>query len=200
MVDAFATVDDLALRLNRVFTDGAVADWITALLEDASSYLRDDVLGQQVYPQSQSTFTAWPDAGRVDIPQAPLISIDAVTYNSAPVRYSQRDNSIMIHWQGEQRVLNDIREPAVDITFTYGYTTPPDSLVRWTCVLVSQVLVTLAQNLGLTAGGLSSVSIDDFKAAFADAGDNTGITLSDRNIQLLREQFGVKSAYVVSSQ
>lgn len=198
-MDAFATVADLALRLDRTFADGAESDWITALLGDASTYLRDDVLGQQVYPQTQSTFTAWPDGGRVDMPQSPLISIDAVQRDSEDVRYTQRDSSIMIHWRGIQRVRDDVREPSVDITFTYGFVEPPASLVRWTCVLVSQVLIPLEQQLGLTVGGLSSIAIDDFKAAFADAGDNTGITLSDRNIALLREQFGVKSAYVVTA-
>lgn len=198
-MDAFATVGDLELVLNRTFASGAEIAWIAQLLADASTYLRDDILGQQVYPQTQSTFTAWPDAGRVDMPQSPVISIDSVQYEGADVEYRRRDSSIFIHWTGLSRVRNDVEQPAVDVTFTFGYATAPESLTRWTCVLVSQALIPLEAQLGLTVGGLSSVQIDDFKAAFADAGDSTGITLSDRNIGLLRQQFGVKSGYVVST-
>lgn len=193
MVDAFATVEDLELRLNRDFTAGAETDWITALLEDASTYLRDDVLGQQVFPQDTSTFRAWPDGGRVDIPQEPLISIDGVERDGvalvADSGYTRRDSTLWF-----------TSDEPVDITFTYGFATAPESLKRWAMVLVSQVLIPLEQELGLTVGGLSSVAIDDFKAAFADAGEMTGITLSDRNIALLREQFGVKGSYVVTTR
>jgi len=47
---------------------------------------------------------------------------------------------------------------------------------------------------------LSSVALDDFKVAFADAGDLTGMTLSDRNIALLRQQFGARTGYVVTTR
>ena len=192
-MDAFATYTDLELRLNRTFTVDEQS-WITALLEDASTYLRDDVIGLQVYPQATSTFTAWPDGGRVDIPQQPLISIDLVEDADGntlveDTDYTRRDSTLSFN-----------SDDPVTITFTYGYTTAPDSLIRWTCVLVSQALIPLEQNLGLTVGGLSSVAIDDFKAAFADAGENTGITLSDRNIALLRRQFGVGDVTVVTTR
>lgn len=192
-MDAFATYTDLELRLNRTFTVDEQS-WITALLEDASTYLRDDVIGLQVYPQATSTFTAWPDGGRVDIPQQPLISIDLVEDADGntlveDTNYTRRDSTLMF-----------TSDEPVTITFTYGYAAAPESLTRWACVLVSQALIPLEQNLGLTVGGLSSIAIDDFKAAFADAGEATGITLSDRNIQLIRDQFGTKSAWVVTTR
>jgi len=187
MVDAFATADEFAQRMNRVFT-GDELTWIGLLLEDASTYLREDVLGMQVWPQSQALFTAWPDGGRVDMPQQPVVSIDSVQRDGVDVEYRRRDSTIYVY-----------DDDPVDVTFTFGYVVAPDSLKRWTYVLVSQVLLTLEQQLGLTAGGLSSVQLDDFKAAWADAGDNSGITLSDRNIALIREQFGAKSTHVVST-
>lgn len=191
-MDAFATYTQLGVLLNRTFA-GPEQTWITALLESASTYLRDDVLGQQVYPQSTSMFRAWPDGGRVDIPQQPLISIDLVEDDGTAlvldVGYSQRDSTLTFR-----------TDNPVDITFTYGYETAPESLARWAMVLVSQALIPLEAGLGLTVGGLSSVALDDFKAAFADAGEMTGITLSDRNINLIREQFGVKSSYVVTTR
>lgn len=187
-MDAFALYTDLATLLKRTFTSDEQA-WVTSLLEKASTYLRDDVLGLQVYPQSSSTFTAYPDGGRIDIPNPPLISIDAVQRDGVDVTYSQRDSTIWV----------DYDEP-VDITFTYGYTTAPESLKQWACVLVSQTMMVVEQELGLSVGGLSSVALDDFKVAFADAGELTGTTLSDRNIALLREQFGVKAGYVVTTR
>jgi len=44
------------------------------------------------------------------------------------------------------------------------------------------------------------VQIDDFKIAFADAGDSTGTTLNDRNIALIRRQFGSSGAQVVTTR
>ena len=194
-MDAFATAADLGTRLKRTFTGDEVA-WITSLLEDASTYLREDVLlGQQVYPQAQSTFTAYLDDDELTLPQSPVVSVDSVQREGEDVRYTRRDNRLRIHRHRSFRV----EELPVEVTFTYGYTTVPDQLVRWTCVLVSQVLIPLEQQLGLTVGGLSSIAIDDFKAAFADAGDNTGITLSDRNIALIRQSFGVSASTVVSA-
>lgn len=192
-MDAFATAAELGQRLNRSFTAGEMA-WMTVLLEDASTYLRDDVIGLQVFPQSTSTFTAWPDGDRIDLPQAPVVSVTSVTRDGDAVKYHLRDNSIYLHdW-------TRAAECSVDVTFTYGYTSAPESLKRWACVLVSQALLPLEQKLGLTAGGLSSVALDDFKLAWADAGEESGITLSDRNIELIRSQFGVKSTFVVTTR
>jgi hypothetical protein len=179
MVDAFATVDDLAARLNRTFSVEE-EPWITTLLEDASTYLREDVIGLQVYPQSSATFSAWPDGtGAVVLPQQPVISVDAVELDGEAIDYELRDGVVYV-----------AACTAIDITFTYGYAVAPEGLKRWACVLVSQALVPLELNLGLTVGGLSSVAIDDFKAAFADGGESTGMSLSDRNVALIRKQYG----------
>jgi hypothetical protein len=188
-VDAFATYTELGVRLNRTFTVGVESAWITSLLEDASTYLRDDVLGVQVYPRAQSSFVAYPDGTRIDLPQAPVVSIDSVMRGTVAVPYVQRDNSLYVDC-----------DDAVTVKFTYGYLMAPASLKRWAMVLVSQALIPLEQKLGLTAGGLSSIAIDDFKAAWADGGEESGITLSDRNIKLLREQFGARGSYVVGSR
>lgn len=177
-MDAFATHTDLGARLKgRVFTAPEQA-WITTLLEDASTYLRDEVIGLQVYPQSTSTFNAWPDNGEVVLPQQPVIAVVSVKRGTADVSYTLRDGVVFVSG-----------DDPVDVTFTYGYALAPENLKRWTCVLVSQALIPLELNLGLSVGGLSSVALDDFKAAFADAGESTGITLSDRNIDLIRRQY-----------
>lgn len=189
-MEAFATAEQFGGRLKRVFAPGAEEDWITQLLEDASTYLRDDVLGGQViYPRGTATATLRPNlSGWVDLPQRPVVSVAAVVRDASPVEFVLEDDSI--------RVAG--RAP-VTVTFTYGLDSAPDALVRWACVLVSQVLVPLELKLGLTVGGLSSVQIDDFRAAFADAGEFTGIALSDRNIRALRNQWGTGSLHIVEA-
>lgn len=187
-MEAFATYTDLETRLNRVFT-APERTWVTALLADASTYLRDDVLGgQQVFPQSTSEFTAYPVGGWIDLPQHPVVSIQSVTRNGLNVPFTRRDDAIKI----------DGDEPAV-VTFTYGFATSPEMLKRWTCVLVSQALIPLELKLGMTVGGLSSVALDDFKVSFASGAEQTGMELSQRNIDSLRTMFGA-NAFVTESR
>ena len=177
-MEAFATVEEFAARLNRTFTTEEET-WITTLLEDASTFLREDVIGLQVFPQETVTFSAWPDGlGEVVLPQQPVVSVDAVELDGVEIDFEYRDGVVTV---------DECEE--VEVTFTFGYAVAPAGLRRWACVLVSQALVPLELNLGLTVGGLSSVALDDFKAAFADGGEGTGMSLSDRNIALIRRQY-----------
>jgi hypothetical protein len=177
-VDAFATAAELGARLNRTFTPGAETAWITTLLEDASTHLRT-VIGQQVFPRQTVTYTAYPSAGREDLPQYPVVSIGSVQRAAADIEYSYRPGFIMV----------DGDEPC-DVTFTFGWVVPPDELKRLACVLVSSALLPLENKLGLTAGGLSSVAIDDFKLAWADAGEQSGMSLTSHAEASIRKQFG----------
>jgi hypothetical protein len=189
MVDAFATYEDLELLLNRQFTTEAEQDWITGLLESASTYLRSVADGNQIYPQSEATYTDYPDGGRCDLPQQPVVSVDAVQRDTADVDYTYRPGYITVD--------NDL---PVDITLTYGYETPPAELTRLACVLVSSALLPLEASLGLTAGGLSSVAIDDFKLAWADAGASSGMVLPPIQEAAVRRQFGKGDASVVTTR
>lgn len=186
MVEAFATADDLAARLNRVFTEEEET-WIETLLGDASTYLRG-VIGQTVFPQAEVTFTDWPSARRVDFPQFPVVAVDSVERASVAVEYKLRPGYI---------ILCDWLDDPVDITYTYGYATAPDELVRLACVLVSSALVTLEASLGLTAGGLSSAQLDDFKIAWADGGASSGMVLPPIQEAAVKEQFG-KGGFTVA--
>lgn len=176
-MDAFATYQDLEKRLGQVFPE-AQRPQITALLEDASTVIRS-VVGQDIFPQRRVTFTAWPDAeGRVRLPQSPVVEVHT-------------EGAV---WDGEAVT---VRTSPAEIDFTYGYASAPELLVQMTCVLVAQTLRTLELNLGLNAGGLSSIAIDDFRAAFADGGEHTGMVLTPRNEALLRDAFGVAGVTVV---
>lgn len=188
MVDAFATYQDLELLLNRTFT-APEQPWITGLLESASTYLRSVADGYQIYPQESATYTDYPDGGRCDLPQLPVVTVDSVQRDSADVDYSYRPGYITVDC-----------DEAVDITFTYGYEEAPAELTRLACVLVSSALLTLEAQVGLTAGGLSSVALDDFKLAWADAGAASGMVLPPIQEAAVRRQFGKGDATVVTTR
>jgi len=174
---AFATSDELGERLRRTFTE-AEAEWLDKLLADATAYLQDQI-GQLVYPRQTATFTDWPSAGWVDLPQWPVVSVDAVQRAGAGIPFDERPGRI--------RVASDEK---VDVTFTYGYPTCPQTLVALCCSLVSQQLLLVEAGLGLSIGGLSSVALDDFKIAFADGGEGTGLTLPKVTLDGLRQKYG----------
>lgn len=176
---AFATAEDLGLRMKRNFT-GEEQTWVTALLEDASDYLRSLTVWE-LYPRRQATFRAWPGGrGNILLPQHPVVSVDAVTsVPGAAVEWTFRDDSVYVRDREEKKV-----------TFTFGYTTPPPELRRWACVLVSQAILPIELELGISIGGLSSVQLDDFRVAFANGGEQTGMQLSERNELRIRRDFG----------
>lgn len=183
---AFATADELGTRMKREFSPEEKA-WLDELLEDATAYLQGEI-GQLVHPRQTATFTEWPSAGRVDLPQQPVISIDGVARDGVAVHFEPRP--------GYVRVRGD--DP-VDVTFTFGYAEVPRNLESLACALVSQQLTLLEAGLGLSIGGLSSVALDDFKIAFADGGDATGLTLPKVTLDSLRQQYGRGDLYQVET-
>lgn len=176
-MDAFAKITDLETLTGRTFTEGQT-EQIEALLESASTYLRSAV-GQHVYPQATVTYTDWPTAGRLELPQFPVASVTSVAREGEEIDYTYRPGYVLV--SGD--------EPC-DVTYTYGWLTPPARLKDLTCVLVSSALLTVEAQLGLSAGGISSVAIDDFKLAFADGGAHSGMTLPKVTEDALRAEFG----------
>ena len=183
---AFATADDLAGRLGRTFTD-AEETLVGELLEDAASFLRS-VIEQDVFPRRQSTYTAYPTAGREVLPQWPVVSVDAVTRNGSAVDYTYRPPAVTV-----------TGDDPVDITFTWGYSEAPRELVRHSCVLASQTLFLIESKIGLALGGLSSAQIDDFRVAWADAGNFAGMSLTPQAERILLKTFGRGQVTVVEA-
>ena len=185
---AFATYSDLASRLGVTYTPLQQTQ-VTLLLEDAAVMMRG-VMRNQVYPSLSSTYLAYPVGGRVALPQSFVRSVDAVVSTlSLPVAYTRRQDTICV----------DTDDP-ITVTFTYGLAAAPLDLVAINCALVGQVLLTVNAGLGLNAGGLSSVAIDDFKAAFADGGAGTGMTLTANTEQYLIDHYGQSSWIVEASR
>lgn len=175
---SFATYQDLEKRLGRVF-ESSEHEWVNTLLEDAAEYLRS-VIGQRVWPQETVTFTDVPVSGHVRLPQLPVAAVETVTDTTGtPVAYQLLPGAVTVQTSAP-----------VTVTYRYGVADPPRELVRLSCVLVSQTLVSLSQQLGLTAAGVSSIAIDDFRIAFANGGEQTGFTLTPHTIATLQKQFG----------
>lgn len=184
---AFATYQDLGLRLNRDFS--ADHAWVDALLDDAAEFMRGNMNGNQVYPSSQSTYLAYPVEGRVILPQTMVTSVDAVMSPST---------SLAVGYIGRQGVVYLTCDDPVNITFTYGLAAAPSDLININCALVSQQMLTVLANLGLNAAGLSSASIDDFKLAFANAGDGAGLSLTPAIQTYLERRYGTQ-AWIVKA-
>lgn len=184
---AFTTADAVAKRLKRTFTSDEV-EWVEELLVDASAYLRAEI-GQILWPVTTSTFTDWPDAGRVELPQHPVRSVDSVTRDGVAVEFTHRPGYIVV----------DGDDP-VDVTFTWGITDPPDLLVSYSAVLVSQAILAVETGTGLTFGGLSSVALDDFRAAFSNGGADSGMVLPAPQLRLLRRTYGRGDVSVVETR
>lgn len=185
---AFATVADLQARTKVAYT-GADIDWVNTLLDDASEHLRD-ILGWQVYPATQATYTTKVRAGVFNrLPIQPVISLDSVSIPATFMSYDVYDG-------GFETDTNGI----ATVTFTAGYQAPPRSLVSWCCVLAAQVIDAVTKLGMLGNGGLSSVSIDDFKLVWSQSAENGlgGYTLPDRVVAQLRESYGT-TAYVTGS-
>lgn len=187
---AFATADDLALRMQRTFT-GPEEAWVTALLEDAAGLMRG-VMRQQVYPAVEAEYIAYPLGGRVDLPQAFIRSIDSVVQDGTELildtDYTRFEDSLLIGC-----------DLPVTLTVTYGLDDAPADLLALNCVIVSSAMLTVEAGTGLTAGGLSSVALDDFKAAWADAGEQSGLTMTPFAEKYLREQYGI-TGWVVNTR
>lgn len=193
---AFATYTDLGVRMQRTFTAGE-QPWITALLEDAAGLMRG-VMRQQVYPVVEAEYTAYPVGCRVALPQAFIRTIDTVVQDGTTLTLSE-DGSDTDSYTRFEDALHFPNNYPVTITVTYGLDAAPQDLIAINCVIVSSAILTIEAGTGLTAGGLSSVAIDDFKAAWADAGEQSGLTIPPLTADYLTKQYGV-TGWVVNTK
>ena len=174
---AFATRAEFETLLQRTFEGDEIAR-VEMLLSAASDHLRS-VAGQVIFPRQTVEYTAYPTFGREDLPQWPVVSVEGVTRNGVEIPHAYRPGFITV--SGD--------EPC-DVMFTFGLTEAPAELTRLTMALASQALTVLEMGLGASVGGLSSIALDDFRAAFADGGASTGISLTKQAEASIRKQFG----------
>ena len=180
----FATASDVAGALKRTFTP-AEETWVEGLLEQSAEYLRS-VIGQHIYPPIESTFTAYPVNGCVELPQSYVQEVVSVTVGGTSVPFTRFEDT-----------LERIPFGEVEITFRYGAAEPPADLVGVNIAMVSSAITLVEAELGVSLGGLSSLALDDFRIAFADGGDKTGhMVLPEITQENLRASYGASGGTV----
>lgn len=177
----FATATDLAAALKRTFTPEE-SEWATARLAAATEFMRGHMGGVHIAPVRTSTYTAYPVAGKVQIRQPYVHSIDAVIYQGQPAAFTRYQDTIK---------LQAFNADAVDVTFTHGLAEVPADLKELCIGMVASQVKAVESGLGMSIGGLSSLQLDDFKVGFADGGDKTGLYLADHHIRYLQQRYGV---------
>lgn len=181
----FATVEDLENRLGRTLEtpERQVAEYA---LEDATSYLRG-VIGNTVSPPAQVTIRDLLSGGEkwVHLPGAPIVSVESVTSDGVEVDYIRLDNSVKVNGHS-----------LVEVKYTFGYEKVPTELTAWACVLAADVLGSIEDLGSLHSGGVSYVSIDDYRKGWQSGGENSGFNLPARVADALRSRFG-SSTHVV---
>lgn len=176
----YATATELASALRRTFTPEEIS-WVEDRIEEATEFMREYMGGVHIAPVATTTYTATPTSGEVALTQPYVRSIDAVTYEGSPIAYTRHQDTI--------RVAN-YRATELEITYTHGLDKVPADLRRICVGLVAAQLDQFENDMGLSVGGLSSIALDDFKVAFADGGDKTGLYLSEHHIAYLQRKYG----------
>lgn len=181
----FATVTDLEERLGRTLdsTERQVAEFA---LTDATAYLRG-IVGNQVSPPAQVTVRDLLTGGEkwVHLPGAPIVSVESVTVDGDEVDFIHLDNAVKVRGRS-----------LVEVSYTFGYTEVPPELTAWACVLAADVLSSIEDLGSLHSGGVSYVSIDDYRKGWQAGGENSGFTLPKRVEDSLRSRYG-SSTHVV---
>lgn len=179
---AFATKAELAARLKRAVPTAASLEesqWDEAL-DDASAYLRA-VIGWQVFPQSEVSVVLFGRGSRwLPLPGG-AVSVESATGDGVPSEWSVVDGSLYGDsggWYGK-----------VTVGYTVGYADVPDDLRAFTCVVASQVLAVTADLGALSATGVASVAIDDYRKAWSQ-GESAGLDLPQRVEDRLRAAYG----------
>lgn len=185
----FATATEVAAAMKRTFTTEET-QWVEQRIEAATEYMRSNMGGVHIAPVATTTESVYPVSGEVALSQPYIRSIDAVTFQGAAIAYSRYQDTI--------RVAN-YRATELEVTYTHGLDKVPADLRDICIALVAGQIDNMENDLGISVGGLSSIALDDFKVAFADGGDKTGLYLSEHHIAYLQRKYG-RSMWVLETR
>lgn len=160
---AFATHSDLATRLGIVLS-GAEQTRATALLGLASDVIRR--AARQDIDQNTSTITVRGAAGRVLLPQRPVISVDTVTLDGTTQDFTLDGDYLAGYWSGQD----------LEITYTHGFDPVPDAIKAICLEAVTRVWVNPG-NAAQEAYGSERVS----------HGASSGLLLTDEERRAVRD-------------
>lgn len=164
MPEPLASPDDLAARLGVAFSDDET-DRAEALLADASALVRN-YTRQHVTRVVDDTATleatreAW-----LYLPQRPVVSVSAVSIGGAPLAVGQWavQGDALYRFLGWGRYRGSFglwnQPDTIAVTYTHGYDTVPDDIVRVVCKLAQASWLNREGYRSASVGGVS-VTLD----------------------------------------
>lgn len=160
---------------------------VTRWLQAASDEIRS-VLGQQITRNSTTAILPGVEDYWLELPQLPVVSVQSVTMNNAPVTDYRLIQNKLYRWFGWQDLFIIFEPRTVSVAYTHGYVTVPGDLVTLCCSLAS---VGMAQAATGTMGhipGMTSEAIDDYKAGWDPAAPPV-ITIPPATVARLRAKY-----------
>lgn len=155
---AFATTNDVALRLRRSLTADEEIH-VDELLEDATDLIRA-ATGQMLYPSTSSTVTLHGCHRRLlQLPQVPVTAVTSVTVDAGVFV-----SGVHFTWstQGVLRRISGTWPDNVVVVYTHGYAAVPDDLARFTARLA------LNEFGGGGSGAIRSESVGSYSVTYRD--------------------------------
>lgn len=201
---AFAVYTDVQTRLGRTLTVTEQAQ-VTALLDDVTAAIIDDVLDGNTVVQATTTATFQVALGErtIRLPQQPVQSVTSVLIGSAVVAgWAMRGGHLVlpvpvIPIQTGSILPVIIDSVPVTVTWVHGLAAVPASLKAWTCVLAIQALAAVSAKGGDQA--MTAAAIDDARFTWdAAAAADAVLTIPERQRQRMASRWGA-GAYVTQS-
>jgi hypothetical protein len=159
---ALATVDDLAAHMQ--VDPGTLPANAAMTLDQVSAIIRKEA--KNLFVRRTTTLTRTPQGGVIRLPLRPVVSVDSVTLDGAPVDY---------RWDDETERLFVSGCAPVSVTFTHGYGEVPGDVVA--------VALTAAQRVLSNPNDLRQETVGAVSVTYA--AETIGASLSQADKDLL---------------
>lgn len=172
-LDPLITASDVAFRLTRDLT-AQEAERLTFIIKDVSAAIRREA--RQQISRNTSTIKVTSRAGRLALPEHPVVSITSVIdYAGHAITYSWYagwgeivvDSSMLLNsWEVEPFSFSNPTLPAT-VTYVHGYNPVPDDILGVACSMAARALGATPTDAGVTSESLGSYSVTYGSAAAA---------------------------------
>lgn len=157
-----ATIDDLAAHMQ--VDPGTLPAGAVSALDQVSAIIRKEARNN--FQRRTTTLTRTPYQGVIRLPLRPVVSVDSVTRDGAPVDY---------RWDDETERLFVGACAPVTVTFTHGYASVPGDVVT--------VALTAAQRVLTNPNDLRQETVGAVSVTYA--AETIGASLSQADKDLL---------------
>lgn len=147
-----------------------------AVLDRVSAIVRSEA--RMTFARSQTTLQRMPVEGVVRLPLRPVVSVDAVTREGAPLAYD---------WDAEAERLRVSGCAAVSVTFTHGYAQVPGDVVAVVLTAAARVLNNPEDLRQETVGSLSRTYAAETIGASLSAADKDLLARYRRRVAVVKQ-------------